>query len=115
RFDSYILMSILLSIFFFLFFFFNSTATTEIYTLSLHDALPISEYRDNFYLQLRRYRKFGYRCAAGDLHLRLQWASPGKINNVSTRIAIAGQRGLYAERHVHLRCGWQSRLCYAKR
>ena len=24
------------------FFFFNSTATTEIYTLSLHDALPIS-------------------------------------------------------------------------
>ena len=35
--------------FFFLyvfFFFFNDTATTEIYTLSLHDALPISG--DNF-------------------------------------------------------------------
>src|SRR2546427_7054805 len=30
------------------FFFFNDTATTEIYTLSLHDALPIS------LLQLRR-------------------------------------------------------------
>ena len=28
-------------IFFFNFFFFNDTATTEIYTLSLHDALPI--------------------------------------------------------------------------
>ena len=27
---------------FFIFFFFNDTATTEIYTLSLHDALPIS-------------------------------------------------------------------------
>src|SRR5215216_7008657 len=27
---------------FFLFFFFNDTATTEIYTLSLHDALPTS-------------------------------------------------------------------------
>src|SRR2546429_6508955 len=27
----------------FSFFFFNDTATTEIYTLSLHDALPISE------------------------------------------------------------------------
>src|SRR5256885_11603929 len=27
----------------FLFFFFNDTATTEIYTLSLHDALPISD------------------------------------------------------------------------
>src|SRR5256885_8816225 len=29
-------------LFCFLFFFFNDTATTEIYTLSLHDALPIS-------------------------------------------------------------------------
>src|SRR5438270_12485740 len=28
--------------FFFFLFFFNDTATTEIYTLSLHDALPIS-------------------------------------------------------------------------
>jgi len=28
--------------FVFFFFFFNDTATTEIYTLSLHDALPIS-------------------------------------------------------------------------
>src|SRR6267378_7893337 len=27
---------------YFFFFFFNNTATTEIYTLSLHDALPIS-------------------------------------------------------------------------
>src|SRR2546430_4281239 len=27
------------------FFFFNDTATTEIYTLSLHDALPISIYQ----------------------------------------------------------------------
>src|SRR5215475_15229144 len=27
---------------FFFFFFFNDTATTEIYTLSLHDSLPIS-------------------------------------------------------------------------
>jgi len=29
------------TLFFFFFFFFNDTATTEIYTLSLHDALPI--------------------------------------------------------------------------
>ena len=28
-------------VFFFSFFFFNDTATTDIYTLSLHDALPI--------------------------------------------------------------------------
>src|SRR6266568_5741566 len=31
--------------FLFFFFFFNDTATTEIYTLSLHDALPISPQR----------------------------------------------------------------------
>src|SRR2546429_7005077 len=30
------------------FFFFNDTATTEIYTLSLHDALPISSGADSF-------------------------------------------------------------------
>src|SRR2546422_11136674 len=30
---------------YFFFFFFNDTATTEIYTLSLHDALPISAAR----------------------------------------------------------------------
>src|SRR2546429_7273624 len=30
-----------------LFFFFNDTATTEIYTLSLHDALPISHNHDS--------------------------------------------------------------------
>src|SRR5437868_14741409 len=34
-------LSFLLLRFIFLFFFFNDTATTEIYTLSLHDALPI--------------------------------------------------------------------------
>src|SRR5436309_9671357 len=35
-------MGIFLYSSFFFFFFFNDTATTEIYTLSLHDALPIS-------------------------------------------------------------------------
>src|SRR3712207_7813465 len=33
-----------------LFFFFNDTATTEIYTLSLHDALPISDQRAGAWL-----------------------------------------------------------------
>src|SRR5258708_22013281 len=35
-------MSLDFIVVFSLFFFFNDTATTEIYTLSLHDALPIS-------------------------------------------------------------------------
>src|SRR3712207_9008255 len=39
---------------FFVFFFFNDTATTEIYTLSLHDALPILDFLSvsNFLLEL---------------------------------------------------------------
>src|SRR2546425_5181501 len=35
---------VLLPFSFFFFFFFNDTATTEIYTLSLHDALPICSF-----------------------------------------------------------------------
>src|SRR5206468_10596485 len=46
--------SSLISFFLFLFFFFNDTATTEIYTLSLHDALPIS----------RRWASSASRCEA---------------------------------------------------
>src|SRR2546429_7361705 len=39
---------------FIFFFFFNDTATTEIYTLSLHDALPISVGWSNSALSSRR-------------------------------------------------------------
>src|SRR5205814_10098708 len=38
----YIIDHLLRAFFIFSFFFFNATATPEIYTLSLHDALPIS-------------------------------------------------------------------------
>src|ERR1019366_3006915 len=40
------LMSLCVTLCLLFFFFFNDTATTEIYTLSLHDALPIL----NFYI-----------------------------------------------------------------
>src|SRR6204780_5936596 len=40
---------ILLCFLFFFFFFFNDTATTEIYTLSLHDALPIYDPATNVF------------------------------------------------------------------
>src|SRR6185436_20238128 len=36
----------------FFFFFFNDTATTEIYTLSLHDALPTYRLRASTYMQV---------------------------------------------------------------
>src|SRR5260370_39013158 len=60
---------LLLSSLFFLFFFFNDTATTEIYTLSLHDALPISNafpshsFSRRHRVDLMRFGALG-RCAA---------------------------------------------------
>src|SRR5260370_5836956 len=45
-------------------FFFNDTATTEIYTLSLHDALPISELQADGDAALLPM----FEAAGGDLH-----------------------------------------------
>src|SRR5260370_19207929 len=59
------------------FFFFNDTATTEIYTLSLHDALPISPSANNSSLSsaaagscnsLRALRRKGLREARSEEH-----------------------------------------------
>src|SRR2546427_3517949 len=47
-----------------IFFFFNDTATTEIYTLSLHDALPISSWA------ARRWRARADHPAASSLRTR---------------------------------------------
>src|SRR3989442_12310243 len=44
----------------FFFFFFNDTATTEIYTLSLHDALPICGW----------FRRWTLRCSLGRVSSR---------------------------------------------
>src|SRR5260370_10954904 len=58
----------------FLFFFFNDTATTEIYTLSLHDALPISlrdpvfPAKDHWCADLHADRRCGYLCWRDALH-----------------------------------------------
>src|SRR3712207_6986526 len=55
----------------FSFFFFNDTATTEIYTLSLHDALPISSF-------VARCRRIGFRgCRA--CHEPLYGVSPSVL------------------------------------
>src|SRR5205807_10564555 len=48
---SYFTMTLIRSSF--VFFFFNDTSTTEIYTLSLHDALPISALEANFVKEVR--------------------------------------------------------------
>src|SRR2546430_13221857 len=56
-----------------IFFFFNDTATTEIYTLSLHDALPISDSRGTTRLpcaacSLPRYGRTSQRTARSEEH-----------------------------------------------
>src|SRR5256886_5165542 len=51
-----------------LFFFFNDTATTEIYTLSLHDALPISVYRAATPLQITQNDVRAIQLAKAALH-----------------------------------------------
>src|SRR5256885_3410381 len=68
--------------YFFLFFFFNDTATTEIYTLSLHDALPISGHRR------RRRSQFGGRTGTTTRRARstpLPGRSPPRRAPASTR------------------------------
>src|SRR2546425_13035026 len=57
------------------FFFFNDTATTEIYTLSLHDALPISQ--------------------LGTLHVHLTGGEPLARSDLTPLVLAARSAGLY--------------------
>src|ERR1035441_6377632 len=65
------------SFFFFFFFFFNDTATTEIYTLSLHDALPISFFMANQKEQTREHLQSDAQASGDDSQLRLKASPPG--------------------------------------
>src|SRR2546426_6222808 len=56
------------------FFFFNDTATTEIYTLSLHDALPISRQRPD-----RLVRPGDHRAGGVDRKARLSRDRRGRL------------------------------------
>src|SRR3989337_4389111 len=53
---------------FWFFFFFKDTATTEIYTLSLHDALPISKPVSRFMLPGQLRHEPGSRWKTGDTY-----------------------------------------------
>src|SRR5437764_14533973 len=72
-------------------FFFNDTATTEIFTLSLHDALPI-------------YARYGFRCC----HLKNIWTAPlppetelsRQMTTSTTSIDIMGLQAAYANLHT---------------
>src|SRR5256885_14243426 len=69
---------------FFPFFFFNDTATTEIYTLSLHDALPISFHK----LLAQRFAQLGIGEFAAPFPARLQFlrAQQRLADRKSTRL-----------------------------
>src|SRR6267154_6239064 len=64
-----------------LLFFFNDTATTEIYTLSLHDALPISvyaqgdDYHDVIKKRLKRLARWLVARAGGDVKVFVDTAA----------------------------------------
>src|SRR5438874_12309235 len=66
---------------FILFFFFNVPATTEIYTLSLHDALPICSPD-----RPRRRRTSSGCCAAAASTSRTSTAARSRIDRKSTRL-----------------------------
>src|SRR2546430_12536675 len=88
----------------FFFFFFNDTATTEIYTLSLHDALPIYEEIGRAYGALRfcslqnelrferRERSRIIRCGIGVRHA----ATDGAQDRKSTRLNSSHSQISYA-------------------
>src|SRR5256885_13294731 len=76
---------------FFIFFFFNDTATTEIYTLPLHDALPIWL----FDLARRAVQTWGYDYLKIDF---LLWATAGDAHFGGLTHAEAYRKGLSAIR-----------------
>src|SRR5215467_15405916 len=62
--------------YYFFFFFFNDTATTEIYTLSLHDALPIRGPDGTRTVSARRFHTGPYETVV----------APGELDRKSTRL-----------------------------
>src|SRR2546428_3599134 len=72
--------------FIFFFFFFNDTATTEIYTLSLHDALPISPEKSGVCARLSGLREACQSEPAGNrLRPRLRLRSEEHTSELQSR------------------------------
>src|SRR2546430_15780016 len=86
----------LLNLFIFFFFFFNDTATTEIYTLSLHDALPI--YRDDTGAKARKDQWKKLR-GVGELNenaVPVMQSEPAQADRKSTRLNSSHSQISYA-------------------
>src|SRR2546430_9930735 len=83
-------MRLILSIFFF--FFFNDTATTEIYTLSLHDALPICRNQPGGSLEVEIARRNEGRAAEREPNraaLECQDRKSTRLNSSHSQISYA--------------------------
>src|SRR6266704_6578569 len=84
---------------FFFFFFFNDTATTEIYTLSLHDALPILHERTrrhNGCSAWDRADRTAGRVVAGNCVVRLC----AGVAAAAARSGVHAPRAATGDRHV---------------
>src|SRR5256885_9737345 len=83
------------SLSFFFFFFFNDTATTEIYTLSLHDALPILQplLEDPHRVGLLVEREVSPHLPTGVAH-------PGRIGEEEQPRVLDGTGGERSEEHT---------------
>src|SRR2546422_6862849 len=81
------------------FFFFNDTATTEIYTLSLHDALPISLFEQVGYDDAFTFK---YSPREGTPATRLKDAVPDDVAGERLERLIALVRGLARRKNVGL-------------
>src|SRR6266478_9542246 len=80
----------------FFFFFFNDTATTEIYTLSLHDALPISrtvpEHHSHALIFCCGVEEIRHRDVHGERH-RILLCRSIELNSQNTSRALANNIG----------------------
>src|SRR2546422_4577611 len=88
------------------FFFFNDTATTEIYTLSLHDALPILRGASEHHVT-------GLRAAVAACGVARSYAGaalPESLPSGSHRLVVVGDHGATGSRSEEHTSELQSRL-----
>src|SRR5438876_3338413 len=64
-------------------FFFTPTATTDIYTLSLHDALPIYPCTTAWYSTARALWKRAVTCSGVMFSIRSTWSNVDRIENMT--------------------------------
>src|SRR3990167_10559795 len=86
------------------FFFFNDTATTEIYTLSLHDALPTSVLHALEEAGVKRPR-FGFQHTATHLDTGLGQALHASASHFGVRVLHAGHHPRDAGGHQRIGTG----------